>query len=141
MNNGTSETGNTRKRKPGQRSTGGKAPRKMLSIPQRREWERQHYQQREVPGTETQTFPSTSDQQVQCGNDTKSEKTQTRFGDYGNSLMKLQSDLESARKSNQYIEDEKTILWQRLHDAERLNKALINERTSLCLKDCCKDKA
>ena len=119
------------------KSTGGKAPRKQISHPKLREWEQRHHPEFfGMAHGETQTFPSTSDQQVQVEKEKSTEGTQTNRAE---SCTQLQHKLEKVRESLKYVEDEKTLLWQRLHDSERLNKALINERTSLCTKDCCKD--
>ena len=143
MDNNPSENGFQRKRPPvGRRSTGGKAPRKMLSHPLLAQWYRGNYPEGDHPDSgddekETQTYLSTSDNQVQVSPEINSVKCQTDQ----KSTVKLQKELATCREIIKNIEDEKTILWQRYHDATRLNKALVNERTSLCTKDCCKDQA
>ena len=125
-----------RRKRKCRKATGDKAPRKMLTIPQLREWEDRNLPDDvETESKEVQTFPSTSDHQVQCGGETINSATQTE----GDSIIKVQKDLETASRIIDYIKDEKTLLYQRLGASEKLNKALLNERTSVCTKDCCKN--
>ena len=127
-----------RKRVKARRSTGGKAPRKTLTIMQLREWEkkRDESEEEETESKETQTFPSTSDTQVQCGAETNTSATQTS---HAKSIIKLEKDLKTVGETLEYVQGEMTLLWQRTHRAERMNKILLNEKTSICNKDCCKN--
>ena len=61
----------------GKKSTGGEAPRKMLCEKGRKYW----YDRADgdIKETETQTYPSTSDQQVQVVSEQKDISSQTDF--------------------------------------------------------------
>lgn len=140
-----SEVMDSRKRPNIPRCTGGKAPRKMISIIQRQEWERNEElkrqkraeaELRERNSKEIQTFPSTSDSQIQCSKETSSRQAQT---DYSESIIKVQKNLDTCRGIIKYQDDQLVIMQQKLHDAERLYKGLLDQHSSLCTKDCCKD--
>ena len=126
------------------KSTGGRAPRKTLSHPMLREWQRRNpppppgYEEEmeEVEEKEVQTFPSTSDVQVQNTVETKTVGAQT---DYDIPIIKVQKDLYATSARCDYLEDELVVLRQKLHRAERLQKELMKEKTSICTKECCKN--
>ena len=127
-----------RKRGMPRKATGGKAPRKQLSIPQLREWEDNNplLQDNDTEEKEIQTFPSTSDVQVQNCAEMKTSQSQT---DYATPIIKIEKNLEKANEIIEYLKDENVLLRQKLGRAAKLERGLINSKTSLCTKDCCKD--
>ena len=129
-----------RKRNMPRKATGGKAPRKQLSIPQLREWESQNelLNEPEMRDQENQIFPSTSDVQIQNCAETTTTSAQT---DYDKPVIKLLKDLEKADEIINYQKNELILLRQELGRAKKLERSLVDEKTSLCTKECCKDSA
>ena len=127
--------------------TGGKAPRKML-------WTRAGHRYDPMDGQGSarvneedfdlvaaadfgvQTYASTSDNQVQCAPELKNQETQTNEKV---SIRKLERDLKAVHQTNEYLKDENVLLRQEIGRKEKLVRELIGQKTSLCLKDCCKN--
>ena len=71
-------SGQKRPREKAVKSTGGLAPRKMLG-PKERKYFYELHRDGKISEADTQTFPSTSDVQVQVEKETKSVECQTDF--------------------------------------------------------------
>ena len=131
----------SRQLKRARKSTGGKAPRKMISHPKLAQWERENHPEwfeDTENDKECQIFPSTSDVQIQNSAEQTTSSTQTPF-DLKESMVAAQRRLAKQREIIDYLDDDLVVARQRLHDAEKLYKALLSEKTSICTKDCCKD--
>ena len=131
------------------KSTGGKAPRKMIcekgpgfdprcAPSTRKRSKRNEYFDVEAEDKETQTYPSTSDSQTQAGSLSVDRMTQT---EEAVSVIRLQKDIESMERRLEYMDGERTQLYHRIGRQENLERELLNQKTSLCTKDCCKDSA
>ena len=140
---------NQRKRAKAVKSTGGKAPRKMLGpkaarfdyrcAPSIRDLRKEDRKiNKEAESREVQTYQSTSDVQTQYGNELKDKKTQT---ENSVSVTELQNIMEKQSRTIQSLEDELTRVYHRVSRVEDINRTLMIERTSLCNKNCCKDSA
>ena len=132
-----------RKRTQARKSTGGKAPRKQMCHPKLSGWRNRQNESsdedidRNATGdVDTQTYASTSDNQLQCNPEMTSTKTQTVNP---RSIIRIQKKLDRQEETIHYQKGEIDTLRERLERATNLNGVLANERTSICNKDCCKD--
>ena len=121
------------------KSTGGKAPRKSLAPSAYRfSYQKAPMVEKEAEDMETQTYPSTSDAQVQASKDSADKQTQTIEAV---SVIRLQKDIEAQRRQIEYMSESRTILYHRLARQAILERELVGEKTSLCNKPCCRDMA
>ena len=131
-----------RKRVQARKSTGGKAPRKQLCHPklfgwrQRNESSDEDFDEFATGDIGTQTYISSSDNQLQCNPEMTSTKTQT---DNPRSIIRIQKKLDKQEETISYQKREIDTLRERLDRATTLNRVLANEKTSICNKTCCRD--
>lgn len=119
------------------KATGGAAPRKTLSHPALLQFNRRHPLLRDqyVSDREVQTFPSTSDSQIQNVAETNNVSTQT---DPEKLTIKIKRECNVANDMVTYLEDELRILRRKLQTAEAMQKKLESKPTSTCSNECCK---